>query len=381
MAEPKDVCEYLEALRKENKKEFQSYTSFIQYFENKARKNNVPIVGQFELTPLCNLSCKMCYVHLMPEQMNNRPLLGVEEWKSLMKQAFSAGLMDATLTGGECLTYPGVDELYLFLQELGCQVTVLTNGVLLNEDRIHFFTEHPPSTIQVTLYGASEEDYERVTGRREFATVLRNLRMAKDAGLPLIVTITPNSFLGEGVFETIRVARTITENVIINTELFVPEDEPWRSKDWQELDKEFYARIIGFSQDMQGKHPQTMPIEQLPPAGGKCKECSEKGVECGGGRSSYVINWKGEMLICNRMEAKAYPLRDGFSQAWKEISEIANNWPRIPECKGCAYEAVCSKCVANKGKYAEPGKQPMEYCEYVRYMVSKGVLPVSQCDI
>lgn len=30
----------------------------------RAAKTDVPITGSFELTPLCNLNCKMCYVRM-----------------------------------------------------------------------------------------------------------------------------------------------------------------------------------------------------------------------------------------------------------------------------------------------------------------------------
>ena len=30
----------------------------------RAAKTGVPITGSFELTPLCNLNCKMCYVRM-----------------------------------------------------------------------------------------------------------------------------------------------------------------------------------------------------------------------------------------------------------------------------------------------------------------------------
>lgn len=381
MAEPKDVYDFLEALRKENKKEFQNYNSFMEYFEEKARKNNVPISGQFELTPLCNLDCKMCYVHLNNNQLQGRELLGTEDWKALMKQAYDCGMMDAALTGGECLTYPGFKDIFLFLQDLGCQVTVMTNGFLLNEEMLDFFTEHPPSDIQVTLYGENDDVYERVTGRRAFGTVYKNLQRVKEIGIPLIITVTPNEYLGEDVFETIRVALSITPNVLVNNELFVPEDQPWRKDNVKDLTPEFYVRIFRFYQEMRGKETKTMPISELPAPGGKCTECAEKGIECGGGRCSFMMNWKGELCICNRLEARAYPLRDGFAQAWKEINEVALSWPRVPECQGCAYEPVCTRCAATKMKNNEPGKQPKELCEQVRYMVSQGVLSVSHCNI
>lgn len=93
-------------------------------------------------------------------------------WKQLMTQAAQAGMRVATLTGGECLTYHGFEELYLHLQELGVEVTVLTNGVLLDERRVRFFQAHPPRKVQISLYGSSEDAYEKVTGHRMFARVI-----------------------------------------------------------------------------------------------------------------------------------------------------------------------------------------------------------------
>ena len=132
---------YLDMLRQQGREAGRDYGDFSRYLEKKARKMNVPLFGQFELTPLCNLSCKMCYVHRTENQMAGLSPLPPAVWKELMAQAFSAGMFEATLTGGECLTYPGFDELYLYLQSLGCQITVMTNGVLLNEERLRFFGE------------------------------------------------------------------------------------------------------------------------------------------------------------------------------------------------------------------------------------------------
>ena len=144
-----------------------AYHKYIdQFLAFKAREQGIPYSGSFELTPLCNLDCKMCYVHLTTEQMQGRKLLSVDQWKSLMTQARDAGMVRAKLTGGECLTYSGFDELYLHLHSMGVNVDVLTNGVLLDEKRIEFFKKHPPRGIQVTLYGSSEDAYEKVTGKR-----------------------------------------------------------------------------------------------------------------------------------------------------------------------------------------------------------------------
>ena len=376
---PKDAFEYIHLLQSHNEKQTPSYEKVMKFLDAKARVMNVPIFGQFELTPLCNLNCKMCYVHLSPDDMQEKTLLPVDEWKGLIKQAFSAGMLEAALTGGECLTYPGFEDIYLYLQSLGCQVTVMTNGVLLDDKRMEFFKAHPPALIQVTLYGNSDDAYERVTGKRVFTRVFNNLKNVIACGISLTISITATSLLGEDIFETIRLARSLTNDIIISTSLFAPKGEEWRLKDCKPLDKDYIARVLRYNKELQGFKIKECPENTLPEPGGSKDKCSECGLICSGGRSSFVIGWNGEMHICNRMDAKSYPLVNGFSESWKEISHIANNWPRVAECDGCAYEKICDKCAAQFLQYAEPGKRPEAHCKRIRYFVSKGVLPTPDC--
>ena len=381
MPEAGSGYEYLDMLRRQNGKQTQNFTDFSVYLEARARKAGIPIHGQFELTPLCNLDCGMCYVHLSGDQLKGKTLLTPDRWKDLIRQAFDAGMFQATLTGGECLTYPGFEDVYLYLHSLGCEVDVLTNGVLLDGPRVRFLQDHPPALIQITLYGQNDDVYQRVTGRRVFQTVLENIRRVREAGFPLTITVTPNLYLGEDVFETVRLAAELTENVFINTSLFVPPEEPWREKNIEDPDAALYAKVLRFYRELRGEVPQPCPESELPVPGGPCQVCAEKGLRCGGGRSGFTISWQGEMRICNRLEPKSFPLRDGFADAWRVIHETAVSWPTAPECAGCAYEKVCSHCAADALKYAEPGKKPEGLCRRTRYMVSQGILPVSHCDL
>ena len=136
---PQNLIELLRYLRLENIPEEMHKTYIDDYFEDRARKKGIPLKGQFELTPFCNLDCKMCYVHLNKEQMKNKQLLDPEQWEMLMKQAIDSGMRKAVLTGGECLTYSGFEKLYLYLQSRGIEVQVYTNGILLTKKKIEFF--------------------------------------------------------------------------------------------------------------------------------------------------------------------------------------------------------------------------------------------------
>ena len=192
-----DLTAMLDRLENEGANKATLEQKMFSYLERRARNKGVPIKGTFELTPLCNLDCKMCYVHLTPSQMlqSNRCMISTARWKQIMQDAIDHGMIYALLTGGEALLHPDFDELYLFLCEHGVQVKVNTNGLLLTADRIDFFRQHPPAELHITLYGADEDTYERVTGHRVFGRVWQNILAARDAGIRLCVGITPSKYI------------------------------------------------------------------------------------------------------------------------------------------------------------------------------------------
>ncbi|MBR5179716.1 MAG: radical SAM protein [Lachnospiraceae bacterium] len=381
MNEPQNGFEFLEEIKKINGKKTQSFNSFYKYLDIKAREKGVPIHGQFELTPICNFDCKMCYVHLNKDQLGGREVLSVDKWKELMHQAFEAGMMCATLTGGECLAYPGFEELYLYLNNLGCEINVLTNGYLLDERRIDFFKHHRPNLVKITLYGWNDDVYERVTGRRVFSVVEKNISKALEADLPIRISITPSTYLGEDVFETIRVSRNLVKDVFVNSALFNPREETGKSEMYVDANAEMYVRIYKLLNELNGIETKEIAEDKLPPAGNPLYECGECGLQCGGGRSSFVIDWKGTLMPCNRLNIiKAFPLLDGFAKAWKSVNKKANSWPRVSECQGCAYRGVCSNCSGNTLQYVKPGERPTELCKRTKFFVQQGIAIIPECD-
>lgn len=103
-ARPEKLSQLIAQLNAEGVNDYRRYEAVRKFLNFKAREKGIPISGTFELTPLCNLDCKMCYVHLNKAQMQGAQHLSVEQWKQLMQQAIDAGMMYARLTGGECLT-------------------------------------------------------------------------------------------------------------------------------------------------------------------------------------------------------------------------------------------------------------------------------------
>ena len=51
----------------------------------KSSIKKIPLSGTFELSPVCNFDCRMCYVRKSPEEVkcHNRKMLNLEQWKKI----------------------------------------------------------------------------------------------------------------------------------------------------------------------------------------------------------------------------------------------------------------------------------------------------------
>ena len=376
MADPATLRELLRQLDEQGITDYRRYSSVRKFLDFKARKKNIPITGSFELTPLCNLDCKMCYVHLNKEQMKGAQLLTVEQWKTIMQQAIDAGMMYARLTGGECLTYPGFRELYLFLRSKGIEVSILSNGLLMQADMLDFLRAYPPAAIQITLYGASEDAYERVTGRREFHRVLTNIRRLKELDFPLQIAVTPNAYMDDGE-DVIRLLHEEGFHFAINSGLMKPREETGRELGDAGLDT--YVAMMKARLKLKGvtTEPDCDP-ESLPDPGSE-NASAERGVRCGAGRSNFAVDWKGGMHPCNNFPCETEDVLSlGFAEAWKRTNHKALNYPVPAECEGCAYKAVCKHCVAEHAAGAPAGHASPAICAWGQRMIAEGMLTLRQ---
>lgn len=373
--QPRSLPELLRQLDAQNITDHRRYKAVQRFLDSKARERGVPLSGTFELTPLCNLDCKMCYVHLEKEQMRGAQLLTVDQWKNIMKQAVDNGMMYARLTGGECLTYPGFKELYLYLRSMGVETGILTNGVLLDQEMVDFLKENKPAGIQITLYGASEEGYERVTGRRQFAAVMQNIRRVMDAGIPLNVVTTPSEFMTDGE-EIVRLMHAMGMPMTINSGLMAPRKETGRNL--KSVDMDVYISMAKLKVALSGEMLETeCDPEELPDSGGSGGAAF--GVRCGAGRSCFSIDWRGGMKPCNTFPCDAENvIQKGFPEAWRRTHATATHYPLPEECEGCRYQGVCKHCVAEHAAGASKGHASPIACAWGRRMVAEGLLKLPQ---
>ena len=373
---PKNLRELLIELDAQGIPSELRYDHVRRFLDFRAREEAIPLTGTFELTPLCNLDCKMCYVHLNKDQMQGAELLSTEEWKQIMKEAVDAGMMYAKLTGGECLTYPGFKELYLHLQSMGIEVSVLTNGRLMDDSMVAFFKAHPPAVIQITLYGADEETYERVTGHRAFEEVFSNIRKIQEAGLPLRIALTPNRYLGKDGEALVRFVHNMNIYYAINSGLFEAREETGRTLDNYDVSLDDMMRMYHARRELNGSiELSDCNEETLPEIGSDKTGEVQYGILCAAGRSAFAVDWKGNLYPCNVLRLGGINvLETKFLRAWKEIHALVMGYPLPVECQECAYKKVCKSCVAEHASGAKPGHANPMICQYGKRMVAEGLV-------
>lgn len=339
-------------------------------FSKQAAKNRIPIHGHFELTPRCNFSCKMCYIHLDPQQMS-RNEISLSDWIHIIDKAIDAGMVFASLSGGECFIVPYFDELYLYLKKRGIFIFVLTNGYLLM-DKLSLFFNHPPAHIQVSVYGWDNESYENVTGKKAYSEVIDGIITAKEMGLSVSVAITASRYLSS-VYNIIRYFYKLNIGATVNKWLMPPYESTGRRLENINLTPNEQVKI---EEELLKATDQSLgfPYEgPLPPTGSQ-NSIHCYGLPCSAGRTDFCINWKGEMSPCVSLPTPTgYPLKEDFLQAWEKTVFFADNFELPIECPECIYKPICKRCPAFHLLSGKKGHCNTDACEECKIMVAKGL--------
>lgn len=334
---------------------------FYKAVWEKAFADAIPISGTFELTPRCNFNCRMCYVHLKPEQI---PQYGREltakEWIRIAQEAKEAGTTWLCVTGGEPLMHPEFETIWKELSQMGFFITLQTNASLIQGKMARLLEEYPPRGVKITLYGSNDEVYEEVCQVKEgFTRVDQGIRNLAEMKIPvqLISTVIRQNeedvkkmafyaYLHKlpwmatgGVKASVRNANSEAREVRVQEKL----DEQKKAEIQYRLEK------------------APVNIERKP-----CTYCKDY-------RLGYWVTWNGEMRFCSFMNEPYIPVRNqAFLKSWQELIayEEALEWPE--ECKACEAQNVCEKCAGTlAAECGNPHQVTEEFCSSVKKYYNK----------
>jgi len=328
-----------------------------------------PIGGSIELTERCNLNCVHCYINQPAEDPNIKAQeLSTDEWEAVLDQMAAEGCLFLLITGGEPLLRDDFEEIFIHTRQLGMLVTVFTNASMLTPDHVELFEKWSLHSLEVTLYGGTEETYERVTGQPgSYDRCLRGIKLALDKGLKInlkTVLLTVNQHeleamkaLTEKLGLTFRYDSTLwprLDGSMENLQFQIPNDEIMA------LDLQDPDRLEGWIKAAQSFKGQYLRADKV--------------FTCGAGYRAFHIDSHGKLSPCMMVRKPSYSvLSAGFKPAWDRIGEIHSLKRHMnTECETCSAAALCTQCpgwsLAVYGDYETPVQS---VCEIGRLRVNQ----------
>lgn len=336
----------------------------IGLWEKMARRRAV-LSFDLELTSRCNLDCRHCYINLPArDRASKQKELTAAEIDRLGGEAAALGAIWCLLTGGEPLLRKDFAGIYRGLKERGLKVSVYTNATLVRPLHVRLFQALPPDVLEVTVYGATRETYERVTRTPgSFAAFERGLDRLLAGGVKVrlkAMALRSNRHEIDRIAELCR-CRTreifrfdpllhlrFDRDAIRNREIAAERLAPAEIALLERSDPERFAALTS----------RCGELIQSEPAGTGCRHL----FRCGAGLASFAIGADGKFRLCPSLTHPAclYDLRSGsLSDAWERFVPVVRAMTTdrreyLEKCGACPVINLCLWCPAHA--YLETGE-------------------------
>lgn len=330
-----------------------------EFMLHKASAGRIPLSGTFELSPICNFSCRMCYVRKTPAEVQKHPrkMMELEQWLKIAEDAYEAGTLYLLLTGGEPLLWPDFWTLYERLVRMGFLVSINTNGSLLDQKALERLKKLPPKRVNITLYGISDETYENLCkAKGVFSKVDQAIIGLKEAGISVKLNCSLTPVNAADLEDMVRYAKERELVLQIAPYMFPPirrapgmfgvnerftpeESAAYRLK----------AYYLQNGEERYEEHLREILEGSVPPPGldESCVDPLDGKIRCRAGNASFWITWDGQLTPCGMVpEPQTDLYKTDFRTAWNQLVKICDHLALSGVCSKCPNVEICHACAA-----------------------------------
>ncbi len=308
---------------------------------------HVPLNVHFDLTYRCNERCVHCYL-----DHEDRGELSTLEVFGILEQIAEAGALFLTFSGGEIFLRKDLFEILGDARELGFDVSLKTNAILIDKSRARRLRELGVRKVQISMYSDEPDVHDAITKvkgslERSIAAIrlLQSqglqvkiacplmtenlssyrgvLRMAKELGVPYVIdmTITPKM---NGDKSVLALRSSGVELLPILQNLSCSDARPSTDHSTPQL-------ILG---SVTSSGLESTAYDDLP---------------CSAGHNSCYISPYGDVFPCVQMPLPTGNLRrQSFVEIWRDSTEMkrvrAVRESRLPVCSSCELRQFCERC-------------------------------------
>lgn len=338
----------------------------------RARGRRIPLSFDLEVTARCNNDCRHCYINLPADDCEAAAReLSLEEILRIAGEAVELGAIWCLVTGGEPLLRRDFAAIYSGLTSLGLLVSVFTNACLVRDEHVRLFRDRPPRNLEVSVYGATRDTYERVTRRPgSFGAFRRGVDRLLEGGVPVrFKAMALRSNVHElpeiAAFCRARTGRSFRFDPLLHLRY----DGDAARNDEIRAERLSGDEIVAIEQaDEERRESLRRGADTLiGPDDDSVIACGEDArgavlFRCGAGTSSFAVSDDGRFRLCSSLwqPDTLYDLRRGTLRgAWEEhvprVLALRSDDPSyLARCARCALVNLCLWCPAHA--YLETGR-------------------------
>lgn len=303
-------------------------------------RRRYPFSATLEITDRCDLTCVHCYINKpAANQAAQAREMTLAEIKKILDQMAQEGVLSLVLTGGEVMLRPDFTEIYRHAKQLGLLVTIFTNGTLMTPRIADFLADWPPQVIDITLYGHTQETYEKVTGvPGSFVRCRRGIELVLERGLRLslktvVLSVNLHEFSQMKAF-----AEQLNVRFRYDTML-------WPRLDGNSKPYEYRLSLqeaAAFDRDDLDRQQKLVKAQAVHGSFTR----TENLYNCGAGINSFHVSSDGQMSACMMARKPAYDLRHGnLKEGWEFLGTLRERKRQFESaCQTCTAGALCSQC-------------------------------------
>ncbi|MEK7173036.1 MAG: radical SAM protein, partial [Patescibacteria group bacterium] len=266
-------------------------TSDVSYIEHKeAIGLSAPLKISLNITEKCNLRCKHCLSDA--GNFNPNELTTAELFK-LIDQMREAGSFFITIGGGEPLLRDDLFKIIKYARDNFIAVSVVTNGLLIDEVIAKKFDALKLDTITVSLDGL-EKNHEQIRGVGNFRKTIDKMKILREncKTAKLAARVTINSLNINDYKELIGLAEDLSLDLVRFTPILLL----GRAKENQELliSQDEYIRFLRDIQNIKTKIKLILPNQ----GDGRKWWVSSDDFGCHCGKEACWITQTGDFYPC-----------------------------------------------------------------------------------
>jgi radical SAM protein with 4Fe4S-binding SPASM domain len=311
---------------------------------------------EFEATARCNNDCRHCYVNLpAADAAAKAKEISAAVFDGIAGQAAGLGALWVLLTGGEPLLREDFEEIYLALKRRGFLVSVFTNACLVEDRHLRLFKSFPPRDIEVTIYGATEDVYERVTrAKGSFRTFRRGLDRLESAGLPVRLKAMALRSNFDGMGEIARFARERPGSEFRFDSFLHLRTDRDASRNAEILAERVTAEEAAALERADPERFQALGEFCRRYGVGEAPRVEPRLFRCGAGEDHFALGYDGTMRPCDALRRPEFeadltqePLEKALSRIRARIRTAVSTRPEfLSGCAACPVIGLCSWCPA-----------------------------------